>query len=212
VPLAVVAPITVASVQVGGGSVQQSEVRSLTVTFSGPVSFAGGDLNAAAAFELTHVQTGNDVGLGAAVSTNAFGQTVVTLTFSGTETDTVSGLNGGQLSLADGRYTLSIRGVSIDDANGGALDGDNDGSAGGNYISPADTLGGGPGQLRLYRLFGDVNGDGIVDQLDLGQFRNSFNAGTGNSAYLAFLDADNSGAVDQVDLGQFRSRFNVNVF
>jgi hypothetical protein len=66
--------------------------------------------------------------------------------------------------------------------------------------------------LHLYRLFGDANGDGIVDQTDLGQFRSAFNAGIGNPLYLSYLDADNGGAVDQLALGQFRSRFNSSVF
>ena len=79
-------------------------------------------------------------------------------------------------------------------------------------MSPTDTLGGGPGQLHLFRLFGDANGDGIVDQKDLGLFRKALNAGVGDSSYLAFLDADNSGVVDQLSLGAFRSRFNANVF
>ena len=51
-----------------------------------------------------------------------------------------------------------------------------------------------------------------MDQFDLGQFRSTFNTGTGNPMYLSFLDADNFGFVDQTDLGQFRSRFNTNVF
>jgi hypothetical protein len=203
---------TVANVQVNDGSAERSEVRSLTVTFSGPVTFNGGDANAFAAFQLLHVQTGIAVGLASVVSTNADGQTVVTLTFSGSETDSISGNNGGQLSLADGRYQLTILGSMVTGVTGMALDGAGTGTAGSNYVSPTDTLGGGAGQLRLYRLFGDVNGDGIVDQLDLGQFRSSFNASDGNSLYLAFLDADNSGTVDQLDLGQFRTRFNLNVF
>jgi hypothetical protein len=94
-------------------------------------------------------------------------------------------------------------------ANGLALAG---GGLNGNYVSPTDTLGGGAGQLHLYRLFGDGTGDGVVDQQDLGLFRGAFNSGAGNPLYLAFLDANNDGVVDQQDLGQFRSRFNLNVF
>ena len=135
----------------------------------------------------------------------------VTLTFSGAETDSVSAMNGGQASLSDGRYALTIFSSQIS-ANGLALDGDGNGTPGGNFVSPNDTLGGGTGQLHLYRMFGDANGDGIVDQLDLGLFRGSFNSSTGDAGYLGFLDADNSGTVDQVDLGMFRSRFNLNVF
>jgi hypothetical protein len=86
------------------------------------------------------------------------------------------------------------------------------GGPNGNYVSPNDTLGGGAGQLHLYRIFGDVNGDGLIDQQDLGKFRSAFNAGANSPLYIPFLDADNSGVVDQVDLGQFRSRFNASVF
>ena len=105
---------TVANVQVNDGTAQRSEVRSIAVTLSGPVTFAGG---AAAAFQLQHVQDGVNVALAAAVSTDVQGRTVVTLTFSGTETDPVSGLNGGIASLADGRYSLTILSSQVS-ANG----------------------------------------------------------------------------------------------
>jgi fibronectin-binding autotransporter adhesin len=202
-------PITVQSVQVNYGGAQRSEVRSITVTFSGQVNFAG--FNAAAAFRLTHVQTGNNVILSAVVTTDPLDRTVVTLGFSGGEADPVSALNGGAASLADGRYQLTVLGAVVSDADlGWALDGDGDGTPGGNYVSPTDTYQG--TGLHLYRLFGDVSGDGVVDATDLGQFRSTFNANNGQANYLSFLDADNSGAVDASDLGQFRSRFNTNVF
>jgi hypothetical protein len=208
--LSVVAPVTVAAVRVNDGSAQRSEVRSITVTFSGPVIFAGGNANAAAAFQLLHVQTGNNVGLNAVLSTDAQGRTVVTLSFSGDETDAVSALNGGIASLADGRYSLSVLAGSVTDANGGALDGDADGQVGGNYVSPTDTYQG--NGLHLYRLFGDTNGDGVVDATDVGQLKSTFNRNNVDPLYLSFLDADNSGAVDAQDIAQFKSRFNVNVF
>jgi hypothetical protein len=204
-------PITIASVQVNDGSAQRSEVRSISVTFSGPVSFAGG--NVAAAFQLQHVQTGNNVLLNTATSTNAAGQTVVTLTFSGAETDAISALNGGIPSLADGRYQLTVFGSAVSDAAlGWALDGNADGLPGGDYVSPTDTLGGGAGQLLLYRLFGDVTGDGIVGPQDLGLIRAAYNSSVGSALYLSYLDADNSGTIDPADLGQFRTRFNATVF
>jgi hypothetical protein len=201
-------PATVASVVINDGSVQRSEVWSITVTFSGPVSFAGG--NATGAFQLLHVQTGNAVILTSAVSADAQGRTVVTLYFSGNETDPISSLSGGLASLADGRYTLSIASGSVTDASGQALDGDGDGIAGGDYLSPADTFQG--NGLHLYRLFGDVNGDGVVDASDLGLLRSAYNSSAGSPVYLSYLDADGSGSIDAQDLGQFRSRFNLNVF
>jgi hypothetical protein len=214
--LTVLAPITVANVQVNDGSAQRSEVVSITVTFSGLVNFAGGNTNAAAAFALQHLQDAAAINnLAAAVSTNGTGQTVVTLTFTtagnaAAEIDPVSVLNGGAASLADGRYQLTILSASVTDCNAAALDGDNDGVSGGNYVSPADTVGG--AGLHLYRLFGDANGDGVVDATDLGLIRSTFNANSSQANYVWFLDCDNSGAVDAQDIGQFKLRFNTNVF
>src|SRR5207302_1536611 len=71
-------------VQLTDGSAQRSAVRSITVTFSSTVTFTGGNANAAAAFQLQHVQDSTNVAnLQAAVSTVS-GQTVVTLTFTTT--------------------------------------------------------------------------------------------------------------------------------
>jgi uncharacterized repeat protein (TIGR01451 family) len=197
----------VAAVQVNDGSAQRSEVRSISVTFSGPVTFAGG--NAAAAFQLLHEQTGNNVALSATTSTDSLGRTVVTLGFSGGETDPVSGLNGGIASLADGRYQLTVLAANVIGPYGIPLAG-NGTDAGSNYVSPADTYQG--NGLHLYRLFGDVNGDGVDDATDVGLLKSTFNRNNTDPLYLWYLDADNSGSVDASDIGQFKSRFNVNVF
>jgi hypothetical protein len=197
------APV-VQSVGVNDGSAQRSEVKSISVTFSTAVTFGGG--NAVAAFQLQHLTDGAHVVLIAAVSSDTAGDTVVTLTFSGPETDPVSALNGGPASLADGRYRLTILSTMVS-ANGEVLNG---GGPNGDYVSPTDTYQG--NGLHLYRLFGDVSGDGVVDSADLGQFRSTFNRNSTDPLYLAFLDANGDGVVDSTDLGQFRSRFNVNVF
>ena len=170
-------------------------------------------------FELEHLQDSTDIAnLAASVSINAADQTVVTLTFtttgnSASEIDPVSAENGGMASLADGQFQLTVLGAAVTDAVlGWNLDGDADGVPGGDYVSPTDTLGGGAGQLHLYRLFGDTDGNGIVDQVDLAQFRSANNSSSADAAYIAALDADNSGAIDQFDLAQFRQRNNANVF
>jgi hypothetical protein len=206
--------VGVSSVVVNDGTNnQRSEVRSITVTFTGQANFSGGNANAAAAFELdhtndtaTHFATPRPVGLTAAVSTNAQNETVVTLTFSGSETDPISVLGNANPvpgpSLADGRYQLTIFASAITGFNGGG--------ANGNYVSPTESFGG--TGLHLYRDFADASGDGTVDATDLGQFRSTFNANNSQANYLAYLDANNSGAVDAQDLSQFRTHFNTNVF
>jgi hypothetical protein len=202
-------PPTVENVQVNDGSAQRSEVRSIAVTFSGLVTFAGGDANAGAAFQLAHVQTGRYVYLNAAVSVDDQSRSVVTLTFFGPETDSASAMNGGAPSLADGRYTLDVFGYAVAGANGMTLAGDGT-APGSNYVSPADSYQG--NGLHLYRLFGDSNGDGVVDPSDLNFLRSTLNVNNTQSGYLAFLDANNDGVVDPTDLNQFRTRFNTNVF
>jgi hypothetical protein len=201
---------TVLPIQVGDGDPQRSEVESMTVTFSGPVTFAGNGTvndNAAAAFQLTHLTNNQNVTLTATVGTNQSGQTTVMLQFSGSETDPVSGLNGASPSLADGTYQLTILSSKVTGLGGGALNG---GGPNGNYVSQADTLGGsGP---HLYRLFGDCDGNGVVDSVDVDRLRYSFNSNPSNPQYLWYLDADGGGAVDAVAVNQFRMRFNRNVF
>jgi autotransporter-associated beta strand protein len=216
-------PLTVNSVQVNDGSDQRSQVRSLTVTFNGAATFAGSgtvDQNAAAAFELDHINdlsshfaTPRPVGLSAHVTTSG-GNTVVTLTFSGAETDAFSMSGTGGLpiagpSLADGRYVLTAFANQISGPGGGQFNG------GSNYVTPTDTVSSQPS--KLYRIFGDQTGDGINDPSDLNFFRAAFNTNSSNSGYLQSLDGNNDGVIDASDLlsgtaDGYRPRFNGNVY
>jgi cytochrome c peroxidase len=54
---------------------------------------------------------------------------------------------------------------------------------------------------------GDVDGDGDVDQSDLGALLSAFGSCDGDAAYDARADFDQSGCVDQSDLGQLLSNF-----
>jgi autotransporter-associated beta strand protein len=112
-------PPAVAAVQLNDSG---SGVQSMTVTFSTAVSFAGG--NAAAAFRLTNVDTGAAVTLSAVISTDSQGRTVVTLTFSGDETNSLG-------ALLSGRYALTVIGSAVTGANGVALDGTGTGTGNG---------------------------------------------------------------------------------
>jgi hypothetical protein len=176
-----VRPPLVQSVAINDGSAQRSMVKSITVAFNQVVALDAG------AFVLRST-AGNLLGLNQSVNV-VNGQTVVTLTFAGSE------IVGG--SLPDGRYTLTVLGIRVRDSLGNSLDGDGDGQAGG------DTL------TSLFRLFGDVNGDGAVNGLDLTAFRNAFGTVATDAAYVSFLDFNGDGAINGTDLTQFRSRFGV---
>ena len=115
------------------------------------------------------------------------GKTVAVLTFAQPE------FIGG--SLADGGYTLTVHGDRVHDRWGRELDGDRDGAAGGDRA------------VSFFRLFGDSDGDGEVDQLDRGVFRSAFNTTAHDAGYRWYFDFDGDGDVDGRDNGQFDRRF-----
>jgi arylsulfate sulfotransferase len=173
------APQKVDSVVLNDGAAQRSMVNSLTVTFNGAAILDPG------AIELRR-QDGSLVRLHADISILG-GKTVAVLTFLGTE------FIGG--SLADGSYTLTVRSDRVHDRWGAELDGDGNGSAGGDRVD------------GFFRLFGDSDGDRHVDVRDLLRFLGAFGSRTGDPNYLWYLDYDGNGAVGVLDLVQLVHRF-----
>jgi hypothetical protein len=110
------APQKVESVVINDGSAQRSMVNRITATFSGAVVLDPG------AIELRR-QDGSLVAAELSISLVG-GKTVSVLTFAGAE------FVGG--SLADGNYTLTVLADHVHDRFGRELDGDGDGSSGGN--------------------------------------------------------------------------------
>ena len=68
-------------------------------------------------------------------------------------------------------------------------------------------LQGGDSTTGLFRLFGDSDGNGVVDALDLLRLRTSFGKVSTDPGFLAYFDFDGSGAVDAPDLFRFRQAF-----
>jgi hypothetical protein len=115
-------------------------------------------------------------------------QTIVRLSFGGPLTEFGS--------LVDGIYRLTILSAQVS-SSGQPLDGDANGTAGGNFT------------LDLHRLYGDFNGDRTVNVTDLAAFRNAFGATTSDPNYLPFLDFNGDGVINLTDLTQVRNRFGV---
>src|SRR5439155_1663626 len=139
------APRKVESVALNDGSAQRSMVNRITVTFGGAAVLDPG------AIELRR-QDGSLVDVQVSISLVG-GKTVAVLTFVGTE------FVGG--SLADGSYTLTVRADRVHDRWGRELDGDGNGSAGGDRVD------------GFFRLFGDSDGDRDVDWQDRDLFRSA---------------------------------------
>jgi hypothetical protein len=59
----------------------------------------------------------------------------------------------------------------------------------------------------FFRLFGDADGNGHVDEQDRDLFRSAFKTTAGDAGYLWYFDFDGDGNVDGLDNGQFNRRF-----
>jgi hypothetical protein len=171
------APRTIERVVLNDGSTQRSMVNSITVTFDGAAILDPG------AIELRR-QDGSLVDAKFSISLLG-GKTVAVLTFAGPE------FAGG--SLADGTYTLTVRADRVQDRWGRELDGDADGSAGGDRVD------------GFFRLFGDSDGNGDVDRQDRDRFRSAFGKTAAEAGYLWYFDFDFDG--DGRDNGQFKRPF-----
>jgi hypothetical protein len=99
-------------------------------------------------------------------------------------------------TLDDGSYELTIMGSRIH-VEGIALDGDQDGTPGGDYRF-VDTF---------FRKFGDSNAGGFVDLLDFAQFRGSFGTSEGTPTYQRGFDVDGNGVIGLSDFAEFRRNF-----
>jgi hypothetical protein len=174
-------PPQVTSVVINGGAAQRSRVTTLDVNFDSPVNLPS---NPANAFHLVRQSDNATVNLAAAVTTTA--RTTVTLTFTGGAVDFGS--------LADGRYTLTAIAVDIS-SSAGDLDGTGAGVEDVDYVLVGTPTNG------LFRLFGDITGDGTVSAADFDAFRQSF--GGVNDAF----DFNGDGTVSASDFMQFRQRF-----
>lgn len=86
--------------------------------------------------------------------------------------------------LADGNYLVTLNGAGVTDAAGTALDGNNDGQAGGDYT------------FSFYKLAGDLNGDRTVDDTD----RQALLASYGTAVRPVDGDTNGDHVVDFADL------------
>jgi hypothetical protein len=182
-------PPRIVDVKVNDGVVQRSMVTSITVTFNQVVNFSPG---VAASFKLVRQSDGAAVVLS---STSPSTTSEVTLTFAGGAVDFIS--------LADGRYTLTAMSHFISNGNG-RLDGNDDG-----FLSQCDDyllVGTSTSGPKLYRLFGDINADGLVSAFDFQQFRLVYGT-MGPSAF----DYNSDNLTGAEDFNQFRLRYGMMV-
>ncbi|MDZ4848323.1 MAG: cadherin repeat domain-containing protein, partial [Pirellulaceae bacterium] len=194
----------VAAVTIGDGSAQRSLLKQVKVTFDGLVDIT--NLNSGT-FTVRKRDSGMaTIANNAIISTigaGASAQTVVTLSFTGSFVES----NG---SLANGNYELVIDANNIVRTGLGAntrLDGNRDGTAGGNFRFGSNAQ----NQVALtdafFRLLGDFSGSGAVDNADLGMLNTSFRKKLGQSGFNPDTDVNEDSVIDNRDVGIFNPLF-----
>jgi hypothetical protein len=160
---------------------QRSMVDSLAYTFSKSVSLAANAFTIALHPTVTvNGTTGQTVGTLPALSwSSPDGGVTWVVTFSG------AGVVNG--SIADGVYDITLNHAAVTDATGQAMSADR-----------TDTF---------YRLYGDTNGDGTVNNSDTFQFKSTFLKNAGDAGYLAYLDYNGDGTINNTDAFQLKKRF-----
>jgi hypothetical protein len=165
--------VTVTSVVVNQGVGLAGQKSEVTKI---TVNFSGTVTAAASNFTLLNKTVNSNVGT---IIVAGSGTNAITLTFGGTNTTT--GTAG--TSLNDGTYKLTVSGIS---GLASPFTFDDSGTTSGN---------------QLYRLYGDSDGNRVVNQADLANFRVFF-GGTDIT-----FDANLDGVVNQTDLAAFRVAF-----
>jgi uncharacterized repeat protein (TIGR03803 family) len=92
-------------------------------------------------------------------------------------------------SLPDGIYDLTITATNVSDLYTGQF------MTGGNQTFTFD------------RLFGDADGNGIVNNADYFQFKKTYGQATGSANYNPVFDYDANGIVNNADYFQFKKRY-----
>ena len=201
----------VVSTKVGDGSIQRSSVKSFSITFNEAVNFSGSSFTL---YKATLNPNGSVAGYTTDVSSG------VTVTSTDNVTWTFTGITGGILDrnssnqnaqgfFSDGVYELVLHGRSITDRATGtaALAADDQIASFANSETIHSVANGGNGTAKAFHvLYGDLNGDGIINNDDLNKFKQAFSPSGGT--YNAAFDFINNGTtITNSDLSAFNNRF-----
>ncbi|MDB5357415.1 MAG: glycoside hydrolase [Phycisphaerales bacterium] len=184
-----VAP-TFLGTQIDDGNRQRSVVRSLTFSFSAPVTLSAGAITLA----LLNTAGSNSGTNDGTPPTNASAALGTPTTIDGGLTWVVpilhsTAFSDGSGSLLDGVYTATVHVTLVADAY-------------------SQHLTGGDQTKTFHRLYGDINGDKKISNADFTFFSNAFGSSFGDANYNRYFDfAGLNGKISNADFTQFSNRF-----
>ena len=178
--------VVVTGVAVNGNNaalagVQRSMVDGVLYTFSEPVAIGASGFGIA-----LHAGDGGTVPTLNVTALNPSG--------GGLSTQWVVSFGGAGVvgaSIADGVYDLTL--------------------AAGAAANAAKVTNSAASTTTFDRLFGDLNGDGVVNNADYARFGRAFGSTAGSSTYQAAFDYDGNGSINNLDYAQFGRRFGLSL-
>jgi hypothetical protein len=176
---------------ISDGTAQRSVFNSFTLTFDQVVNLAAGALTinkvttgGAASTDPHPILTSIDVTAGVTVTNpSGDGKTWVVRVLAG------GILDDGFGDFQDSVYTFTVHAASITNTTGG-------------------TLAGGDQTQSFLKRYGDINGDGVVGNIDFGRFKTAFaNSAATPSVNTSAFDINRDGFVGNTDFGKFKTNF-----
>ncbi|HWE97915.1 MAG TPA: dockerin type I domain-containing protein [Tepidisphaeraceae bacterium] len=179
-------PLSCLGTQIDDGNRQRSLVRSLTFSFSSPVTLAAG------AITLARLNTGGSGTNDGSTPTDASAALGTPTTSDGGLTWVVPIVTTSAFSsfgsLTDGIYTATVHAALATDAFN-------------------QHLSGGDQTKTFHRLFGDLNGDQRVNAVDYGMFTAAFGSTSTKANYVVYFDLNHDGRINAIDYGLFAADF-----
>jgi len=183
--------VVLGDVTINDGSPSRSMITELSFRLNADVTITED------AFELVSRNTGEQVLIDWQQQPADDGGSTVTLTMLEGPSVQVRALGN---TLEDANYQLRIDSTAVT-SNGTQLDGDRDGTPGGDYLFGAQEAD------AFYRWFGDSDGDRDVDARDFARFGATYRKRSGEVGFDASLDYDGDGDVDAREFSQFAQRY-----
>ena len=177
--------VSAIDLSVNGAQVQRSTVDRVVLTFDGSVEIDSGAFSVIQRSDANGTATSTPVAVNFTCSKD--GDTTVTLEF-----DSLT--RNGSGALEDGNYELTVDGTKIRQAG-------TDVTLGAEFVY-GDSI-----DESFFALYGDSNGDRLVNVVDLLDFRRTFLASTVDTNYNSSFDYNGDGIINVVDLLQFRNNF-----
>jgi hypothetical protein len=184
-------PLSFIGTQIDDGNRQRSVVRSLTFSFSSPVTLSAGAITLAR-LNTAGSNSGTNDGAPPTDASAALGTPTTSdggLTWVVPFVKSIAGITDGSGSLLDGVYTATVHASLVTDAFN-------------QHLATGDQT------STFHRLYGDVNGDRKVSNGDFLVFSNTFGLTSGQAGYNRYFDLLGLGnKISNADFAQFSNRF-----